>query len=685
MEGFGESSTNNEFGMVREMRAAWRLVAISVVLVLVSQAAASASHFRYGNNAWQPGAAANEIELQISEGWRRSAFGGTGVDGLVVVGDVTSSHNTLEFGDGIFTSFDLLVTAVDVANDWFYAVALDPNRPVGNTSDTLINHTYPAPGNYTVATDSCCRIGQIPGGNWHVNNPDGVQRVETIVNVGSTNSSPVSTMPPIVLCPINGICTFSVPAADANGDSLRWRMSTSSEAGGFAQPGPPTAPNSATVNPATGVYTWDTTGAALGPAGSTTLYSTQVTIEDLDAGGAVKSKTAVDFLIQLTTQVGSPPVFDQPPSPVCGSTLNAPVGVPLAFNVQASDADGDTVTLNGVGVPPGATMTPGLPTTGNPVSSQFSWTPTAGQVGNYVVTYSASDGTGQQALCSYTIVVGGQPPVDEAVSGTKYYDANANGQLDAGEPGIEGWQVVVGATTVATDASGEFSLDVDAGAFAVEEQQGGGSWIQTGNTVDQSAGTGTVALNADMSYAVQLDAGEVATGLNFGNVCIGAGGSGSKGFWGNKNGKALFATDAADALALLVALDLRKADGSAFDPANYGELKRWLQAATSVNQAYMLSAQLAAMALNVHFGLVDPDALILAPGSLAANPAGFATVQDIIDEAAAALALDGLTLDGDPNRAMQATLSGILDRANRNNTFLQSGPASCPPPVFPVV
>ena len=43
--------------------------------------------------------------------------------------------------------------------------------------------------------------------------------------------------------------------------------------------------------------------------------------------------------------------------------------------------------------------------------------------------------------------------------------------------------------------------------------------------------------------------------------------------------------------------------------------------------AYMLSAQLAAMRLNVLNGLVNASALIYAPGTNSANPAtGFATV-----------------------------------------------------------
>ena len=53
-------------------------------------------------------------------------------------------------------------------------------------------------------------------------------------------------------------------------------------------------------------------------------------------------------------------------------------------------------------------MTPLLPTTGNPVSSTFSWTPTATQVGTHVITFTATDNSAQQAgvqsLCSIIVL-----------------------------------------------------------------------------------------------------------------------------------------------------------------------------------------------------------------------------------------------------------------------------------------
>ena len=225
------------------------------------------------------------------------------------------------------------------------------------------------------------------------------------MNVGTGNSSPSTTQVPIIQCPLNGICQFTVAAADPNGDTLRYRLATSAEAGGFTQPGPPQAPNAASIDPVTGVYTWDTTGAT---TGTNTLYSTAVMVED------ATSRAVVDFLINLVTQpvtCGPPPTID-PPTP-CGQALQVAAGDTLSFTLAASDVDGDqTVTLSAVGLPPAAVLTPGLPTTGavgGPVNATFDWTPSAADVGSSVViVVTATDNCPLQPLqttCNITIDV----------------------------------------------------------------------------------------------------------------------------------------------------------------------------------------------------------------------------------------------------------------------------------------
>jgi hypothetical protein len=161
--------------------------------------------------------------------------------------------------------------------------------------------------------------------------------------------------------------------------------------------------------------------------------------------------------------------------------------------------------------------------------------------------------------------------------------------------------------------------------------------------------------------------------VEFGNLCLGGGGGRTLGFWSNRNGQALIG---GDDLAMLVALNLRNADGSNFDPANKTAFRSWLLSANATNMSYMLSAQLAAMELNVYNGFVDGSALIYAPGTNSANALGFATVNAVMTEANTELGVHGTAYAGDAWRSYQEALKNALDNANNNYTFVQ--PTPCP-------
>src|SRR3990172_1453331 len=204
------------------------------------------THFRYGHYTWTQ-AGGNTIEVTLQNAFRRNGYSCrdlvslgvvpcTGPDGLPGVGDVIAEFigfTQFDWGDGSpsvgspIGPLLYLVTSIDPANNWLFGLALDPaSLPA---IDASLSHTYAAPGNYTAFTDSCCRISRVAGVNEHINNPDGGYRVETIINVGTTNNSPISALPPIILCPIDALCTFLVPGADPDGDSLNFRLSTPAE------------------------------------------------------------------------------------------------------------------------------------------------------------------------------------------------------------------------------------------------------------------------------------------------------------------------------------------------------------------------------------------------------------------------------------------------------------------------
>ena len=399
---------------------------------------ASATHFRYGHYFWQH-VGGNTIEFEIRNAFRRDGYGNdcrnaatlaripcTGANGLPGLGDVI-----LEFigatrfnpGDGTAPIGSPLgpllyrVKSIDPTNDWLEGVAIDP-AALPNIKET-ITHRYATSGRFVAFTDSCCRISLVDAPNSHLNNPDGGYRVETIVNVGSVNRPPRSALAAIVTCltsAIDPVCSFVVPASDPDGDRVRFRLSSSAEAsrvGQFVQP------SGATINSASGRYEWNTTGIARARPGLSTLYSTQVTIEDLDSAGNLKSKTAVDFFIQLLEVDPPLPRFNHPPTPTCNTTITGRVGTPLTFAVEtATDDPTRAMTLNVVGLPTGATMMPPLPLTGAPgnvVRSTFSWTPASTQVGTRVVTFVGADSLNQQVLCSFTLGIEPNGPCSQQI------------------------------------------------------------------------------------------------------------------------------------------------------------------------------------------------------------------------------------------------------------------------------
>ena len=249
------------------------------------------------------------------------------------------------------------------------------------------------------------------------------------------------------------------------------------------------------------------------------------------------------------------------------------------------------------------------------------------------------------------------------ISGTKFYDTNLNGIQDVGEPGIAGWLIDVtdGVTTVTatTDANGNYVVNPAAGTYDVSERSAAG-WLQT---APASGFYNDVFVNQFHSRD-----------LDFGNVCIAGGDAHTIGYWQNKTGQAQFTANGG--LAIVNALPLFNATGPQADFANYGAFKTWLKSANAKKPKYMLSAQLAAMVLNVQILGVDDTSLVYAPLLPNSDASGFIQLSQLIADAIAALenpAATTLSL----NR-----LSDALSAANSNKTFLQAGPQSCGAPVF---
>lgn len=278
-----------------------------------------------------------------------------------------------------------------------------------------------------------------------------------------------------------------------------------------------------------------------------------------------------------------------------------------------------------------------------------------------------------------------------AVTLRKWYDANANGVWD--EPTtaeITGWKVSLTSFDPAFtpwDFIGLTLLDMVAREYRPVQA----NWYPTGSQVNGTPfnvqGSDPTYLNTVPVSVPDLNATAVVT---FGNVCLGAGGGHTLGYWSNKNGQALITSSGTtlktDIKTLLVNLNLVKGTdllAYVYDPVSYTDLRSWLLNANAVNMAYMLSAQMAAMALNVQTGFVSGSAMVYAPGVIGANFAGFISINDLLTAANNTLGDAPITRAGYPLRSYQELVKNALDNANNNLNFVQPTACSFSFPVTP--
>ena len=292
---------------------------------------------------------------------------------------------------------------------------------------------------------------------------------------------------------------------------------------------------------------------------------------------------------------------------------------------------------------------PGYDTTSNPGGEYKVWVSTNSDFDN---NSSKTD--------NFKVATENPNPPTAKLKVLKFYDANANGVNDDGQL-INGWKTRIQDhidyirftpvdITVAPD-------DYTVTEFMPIEA----NWQQT----------------TPNPVMVSLANGDDKT-VEFGNLCTGAGGGKTLGFWSNNNGQAKMNDygGMGPELELLSGLHLRNANGTDYNPTTYTQFRTWLLSANATNMANMLSAQLAAMELNVEGGLVKGDALIYAPGTESANDLGYAKVNDVMAEANTSLGANGDTTAAGATRTDLEALKNALDKANNNLNFVQSSP--CP-------
>lgn len=330
---------------------------------------AEASHARYGHINWEPRADLSEttVDFRIVTAFRRSFFGN------LQLGDKFSPGG-ISFGDGKSGNYSFEVIALNTQEDWVIGQASQAGMPAG-----VVRHEYPSKTQsngqpWQVQLSVCCRIGSLR------NSANSNFIVFATVDLSKNNSSPISSLPPIVTC-ARGECRFSVPVIDKEQDKIRWSLTALNKSGISRQP------SGLTLDPDTGFIDWGqgSEAASLG------LYALSVTIQDLDEFDEPKSTVVTDFIINLRDFIDNePPNFDSPPTPAHNSTVKAIVGQTLALDFQASDKDlNDEVFINNLGLPDGASIT--NIQQGNPSVIRFSWKPELKDLGKHIVTFTATD------------------------------------------------------------------------------------------------------------------------------------------------------------------------------------------------------------------------------------------------------------------------------------------------------
>jgi hypothetical protein len=173
------------------------------------------------------------------------------------------------------------------------------------------------------------------------------------------------------------------------------------------------------------------------------------------------------------------------------------------------------------------------------------------------------------------------------------------------------------------------------------------------------------------------------------------------GFWSNSNGQAVLQAHDPAWRTLVNSLHLRNANGTPFTVPTtgtfstvYSTFRTWLLNANATNMAYMLSAQLTAMELNVAYkGISSSQYLYVGPGSairtglnnsqganlqtnltsgattfglVAPTPLGFIKISDVLSNAISMLTNYGNTVSASAARTYEEALKILLDGANNN-------------------
>jgi len=288
--------------------------------------------------------------------------------------------------EGVLLSF--VISATDADGDTLtYLLTQKPSWLSINSSTGLITGTAPSVNqdtDYTVSIEVSDGNGGFATQTYTL----------TVLNVVTGNNDPIITTTAVTQVYENQAYSYDVDATDVDGDTLTYSLTTS--------------PSWLSINSNTGVIT----GTAP-EVSSDTDYS--VTVQVSDGNGGFATQTYTLTVKNVVTGNNDPIITTTPITQVYENQ-------DYSYNVDATDADGDTLTYSLTQNPLGFLIdsTTGLIT---------GTAPSVNQDTAYTVSIEVSDGNGGFATQTYTLTVNNNGDKDKKKKTTTYYQSNYEEEL----------------------------------------------------------------------------------------------------------------------------------------------------------------------------------------------------------------------------------------------------------------
>jgi FlgD Ig-like domain/Bacterial Ig domain/Putative Ig domain len=279
-------------------------------------------------------------------------------------GTASATLSVIDTGGAPFVQCPFTATTGEFRPLTFHVAAGDPD---GEPIVSLTAAPLPAGATFTVnATNTAGTFDWTPNftqaGSYNIGftaTSSSSATYNTAITVSQVDRAPVVFVPPSASGVAGSLLTVCVGAADPDGDAIT---------GLTATPLPAGATFTSSPSNQAGTFSWVPTVNQTGTYNITFF-----------AANALSGSATVPITISGTGD--APPVVTAP------AAQTVTIGSTLAFNVTASDPNGDPISsLTASNLPPGASLVPNL----NNTVGAFSWTPTAGQGGTYFVQFLAT-------------------------------------------------------------------------------------------------------------------------------------------------------------------------------------------------------------------------------------------------------------------------------------------------------